>query len=245
MNLYTFLLESFHISNTRSRFKDTDTVTFSLQVGNHRFPVKLHFAGDLNNGSYIVNDLVFGPVLISQETTTATFAYEIYNGGAGDLPVSLVKLNDNLLDTMVPLVQGMVGVEDGGFPNLSSGFAGEDVPSPENGDPFDDTSDWSPIFLEALGDEIASFFFPDCDGFVVGDAIGWSKEQWDKAIDSGGDKTLRKTMSYPGSNSPAGCGGNSDYTVTWSVTREKIVGSMQQFLKTRGINLHPGLRSLT
>jgi hypothetical protein len=52
----------------------------------------------------------------------------------------------------------------------------------------------------------------------------------------------------PGSNSPAGCGSNSDYTVTWSVIRERVSGrapySLRQFLQAQQLKLNPGLRSL-
>jgi len=241
MNLYTFELESFHISNTRSRHEDTDTVTFGLQVSDQQSPIQSHFAGNLNNGDYPVN-LRFGPVWIMGETVTSVFTYEIYNGGAGSLPTSLVTLNQTLLNQVVPLVEKTEGL-DSGFFNASAGEADADVPNLE--DPFDDTSDWSGFILESLVDEIGSFLFPDCDGFVAADGIGASKRQWDKAIDSAGGQTFRKTMHYAGSNSPAGCGSNSDYTVTWSVTRETVSGSLLQFLKTHGLSLHPGLRSLT
>jgi hypothetical protein len=242
MNLYTFELESFHINNTRSRHDDTDTVTFGLQVGDQQFPIQSHYAGNLNNGDYPVN-LLFGPILITEDAVTAVFTYEIYNGGAGGLPTSLVTLNQALLNNVVPLVVQTSGLENGGWPNFSSGEAGADVPNPDN--PFDDTSDWSTLFFGAIAADIGSFLFPDCDGFVAADGIGMSKEQWDQAIDSVGGETFRKTMHYAGSNSPAGCGSNSDYTVTWSVTRETMRGSVRQFLKAHGLNLHPGLRSLT
>jgi hypothetical protein len=105
MNLYTFKLESFHISNTRSRHDDTDTVTFGLQVGNQQFPVQSYFAGDLKNGDYPVN-LAFGPILIADDAGAAVFTYEIYNGDAGALPKSLVKLNQALLIAKRRLVRG-------------------------------------------------------------------------------------------------------------------------------------------
>jgi hypothetical protein len=150
MRFYTFKLESFQISNTRSRHDDTDTVTFGLQVGAKQFPVQSHFAGNLNNGSYQV-DLEFGPVLVTEGSITAVFSYEIYNGGAGSLPTSLVSLNQALLSKVVPLVEQMSGLvtpagQPLGFPNFSSGEAGADVPMTDEDNPFDDTSDWSDLF---------------------------------------------------------------------------------------------------
>jgi hypothetical protein len=252
MNLYTFKLESFHINNTRSRQDDTDTVSFGFQVGGNQFPVKSFFAGNLNNGDYPIN-LAFGPVLISGDTIPAVFTYSIYNGNAGALPSSLVALNQTFLNQVVSQIVKLEG-EDTGYPNFSSGEAGADIPSGDDpfekpltpqDSPFDETSDWSGLFLEAIVSSIGGFLFPDCDGFVAGDGIGLSKKQWDEAINSAGGTTLGVTMHYPGSDSPAGCGSNSDYTVTWSVTRETIHGSVLKALSSQGIQLHPGLRSLS
>jgi hypothetical protein len=264
MRFYTFKLESFQISNTRSRHDDTDTVTLGLQVGTKQFPVQSHFAGNLNNGSYQVN-LEFGPVLITGPSITAVFTYEIYNGGSGSLPTSLVSLNRALLKKVVPLIEQTSGLvtpagQPLGFPNFSSGEAGADVPmtgegnpsgeagadgSMKDGDnPFADTSDWSDLFLEAIAADIGGFLFPDCDGFVAADGIGMSKKRWDAAIDSAGGTTFTRTMSYPGTSSPAGCGSNSEYSVTWSVTRDSVIGSLRQFLSDHGLVPDPGLRSL-
>lgn len=248
MRFYIFKLESFQISNTRSRHDDTDTVTFGLQVGTRQLPVQSHFAGNLNNGIYQVN-LGFGPVLITEATTTAVFTYEIYNGGAGSLPTSLVSLNQKLLNTVAPLVEQTSGLvtpsgQPLGFPNFSSGEAGADVPMTDEDNPFDDTSDWSGLFFGAILADIGGFLFPDCDGFVAADGIGMSKKQWDAVIDSAGGTTFTKTMSYPGTNSPAGCGSNSEYSVTWSVTRDTVTGSLRQFLSDHGLVPDPGLRSL-
>jgi hypothetical protein len=94
---------------------------------------------------------------------------------------------------------------------------------------------------------IGSFLFPDCDGMVAADAIARSKEQLDTAIDAAGGATYRQSRRYPGSDSPAGCGSNSDYTVTWSVTRDREGGppySLRAFLHRNHLVPAPGLRSL-
>jgi hypothetical protein len=251
MRFYTFTLEQFEIDNTRSRQDDTDTVTFGLQVGAFQFPVQSHYAGNLNNGVYPVN-LDFGPVLIMDDKAVAVFTYEIYNGGAGSLPTSLVTLNQALLKQVVPLIEQTSGLvspsgQPLGYPNYSSGEAGADIPTidPEDHPGFNDTSDWSGLFLEAIADDIGEFLFPDCDGFVVADGIGMSKKQWDTAIDSADGITFRRTMTYTGTDSPHGCGSNSDYSVTWSVTRLVVAGSMRKFMTDHGLAPHPGLRSLT
>jgi hypothetical protein len=243
MNLYTFKLEQFHIDNTRSRHQDTDTATFVLQIGGHQFPPQYFFAGDVNNGDHAVN-LVFGPVLLNDPDHPAVFSYEIYNGDASKLSSSLAAMADSLVSQMADLtVKQATGNASPG--NISSIEPSGDPSTPgQEFDPFADTSDWTQVIYEAILGGIVGFLFPDCDGFAAADAIGRTKSQWDSLIDSAGGATFRKTMRYPGTNSPAGCGSNSDYSVTWSVTREKITGSMRQFLKARGLTLNPGLRSL-
>ena len=138
-----------------------------------------------------------------------------------------------------------------GDPNYSSGEAGADVPMTEVADAdeeenpgLNDTSDWSDLFFESILADIGGFLFPDCDGFVAADGIGMSKKQWDAAIDSADGTTFRQTMNYPGTNSPHGCGSNSQYSVAWSVTRFTVIGSLRQFMSDHGLVPDPGLRSL-
>jgi hypothetical protein len=252
-------LEGFQIFNTRSRHVDTDTVTFGLQIGSHLFQLQSLFLGDLNNGDYAVN-LLFGSVLISDAAVPVAFTYQIYNGDTSKLSIDLESIGKDLLTQVISATLKLTGV-DTGYPNLSSGQAGVDVPTDPRltggGPDFEDTSQWSGIFLEALAADIASFVSPDCDGFVAADGIGMTKVQWDKLIDAKRwfedlprvglgtrSATFRQTMNYPGTDSPAGCDSNSQYSVTWSVTRERISGSMRKFFNERGITLRPGVRSL-
>jgi hypothetical protein len=241
MALYTFVLENFHIDNTRSRHQDTDEVVFGLQVGTHVFPLQWFSAGDVNNGDHGVS-LAYRSVFISDSTSPVTFSYEIFNGDASKLATSLDAVNKKLLATMIDDTVKTSGTTDTGFPNFSSGEAGQDVPNPNN--KFDDTSDWTGLFLQFMENTIGSILFPDCDGFVAADAIGRTKAQWDSLIDAGGGSTFRQSMHYPGSDSPGGCGSNSDYTVTWSVTRARAEAfSLRQFLQDNHVTLTPGLRS--
>jgi hypothetical protein len=246
MALYTFALEDFEIANTRSRHEDTDQVTFGLQVRSRQFPIQSFSAGDVNNRHHGVN-LSYQSVCISDPITPVAFSYEIYNGDASKLSVDLVTLNQRLLAQSIDDTIKTSGA-DTGFANFSSGEAGADVPMLDKDNPFADTSNWSTVFFESIFVDIGSFVFPDCDGFVAADAIGRTKSQWDALINSSGGVSFRKSLRYPGSNSPAGCGSNSDYTVTWSVTRERVAGpapySVKQFLQSHQVALNPGLRSL-
>jgi hypothetical protein len=83
--------------------------------------------GDLSNGDYPVN-LLFGSVLISDATVPVAFTYQIYNGDASKLPIGLESLSKDLLAQVVKATVKLAGT-DMGYPNLSSGQAGVDVPT--------------------------------------------------------------------------------------------------------------------
>ena len=105
-------------------------------------------------------------------------------------------------------------------------------------------SDWYAVAAKAAAEAAINFVFPDCDGYVAADALCLAHQQWNSLIDSAGKDVYRATMRYEGTNSPNGCGSNSNYTVTWSITRDRVRGSVRSFLKARNRNLMPGLRSL-
>jgi hypothetical protein len=190
MALYTFALEGFHIANTRSRHKDTDQVSFGLQVGNRQFPRQSFSAGDVNNGDHGVN-LAYQSVCVSDPTSPVAFSYEIYNGDASKLSVDLETLDKRLLAQSVDDTIKTSGA-DTGFANFSSGEAGADIPMLDEDNPFADTSNWSMVFFESIFVDIGSFVFPDCDGFVAADAIGMKRSQWDALIKLGFARRLRQ-----------------------------------------------------
>jgi hypothetical protein len=236
MGFYSFAVEQFHIDNTRSRHEDTDTVAAGLRVGNRVQQFKTMFAGDVNNGDHGVN-LVFDPVLVGNLDTPVVLAYQIFNGDTSNLSVSLPDMSNDLgqraIDTMNEAPEQASPIDYTTWP--ASGQP--DDPNPPD---FEDGS-WIKV-LEFVF--LGSLLFPDCDGFVAIGTVGLRRRHWDVRIAAAGG-TYRKTIRYPGSDSPAGCGSNSDYTVTWSVTRHPPSGlSVRQFLRDHQLTLQPGLRSL-
>jgi hypothetical protein len=242
MNVYIFSLEKVHIANTRSRHDDTDKVVFGLGIGKQSFQVKSLSIGNVNNGDHNVG-LNF-PVLLTDPTTAAVFSYSIYNGDDSALPKSLVDLTQSTaqaaLDDLMNSGPATAGPGDFTDPSQAPSEGGEIVPWQSHGAGSADAG-WYTL-LAYLG--IADFVFPNCDGLVAFDTVGQKLNAWDDAISASSDATLRRGSNFLGSDSPSGCGSNSDYTVTWSVTRKKIVGSLRQFLKANGLALHPGMRSL-
>ena len=239
MAFYTFTIEGFHIDKVRSLLQDTDEVGGALQVGNEKLPAQSRSNGSVGGGDWPIG-FVFGPKLVSQATTPVVLSYLIYNGDASKLPSSLADFSADLVGkAMEEMIKGQSPEQ----------YDLNDI-TPYPGAPDRDNFNWEdPSWLKVLEFvSLASFIFPDCDGFVAGGTIGKIKTSWDALIDQAGGATLHQSVRYPGSGSPSGCGGNSDYTVRWSVSRERVSGpgphSLRQFLSTHQLSAKNGLRPL-
>jgi hypothetical protein len=173
---YTLSLDNIRIDNTRSSHTDTDYVSFSLKVGDQKYPTLTKSMGDLNNGTFNVG-LFFGSIPVN-DNTPVVLDYLVVNAGhsVGEdiAKVGLTELGDELLDTYV--------------------------------DPT--------MVLSNIYDLIIGMAFANCDGVVAEDRVvtdARTLASWT----AGGPHS--ETRFYPGSDSPAGCGSNSRYSVTWSV----------------------------
>jgi hypothetical protein len=235
MALYLFVLERFHIDNTRSRHEDTDTVTFGVRAGSSQTLLQSKFVGDVNNGDHDVS-MASPPLFIPTGGKPGVFSYLIYNGDTTKLGISLDDAAGKVIDLYTQQI-----LEGGPSQDPSAQIPDDYVGAPDNVT-FDDPSWVNVLELAAIG----SFFFPDCDGMVAADVIGRSKDDLDAEVNSAGGMSYTQTRRYPGTNSPAGCGSNSDYSVTWSVTRFRDDGthSLRTFLEKSHAILQPGIRSL-
>jgi len=236
MALYAFLLFQFHIDNTRSRHEDTDTVAFAVQAGSSQPLLQSKFVGDVNNGDHQLL-MVSPPLFVAADAKPAVFSYMIYNGQTTNLEISLDDLAKKVIDEYTQQIL------EGGPSHDPHVQIPDDPGLPDNAT-FTNDSWINVLELAAIG----SFFFPDCDGMVVADVISRSKSDLDAAIDSAGGTSYKQTRRYPGTDSPPGCGSNSDYTVTWSITRFRVSGpgphSLREFLRSQHLTLEPGIRSL-
>lgn len=234
MALYQFVLERFHIDNTRSRHDDTDTVTFAVRGGAAQTFVQSKLVGDVNNGDHDVG--IASPSLyVPTGGKSAVFSYFIYNGATGNLQISLDDEAGKVIDLYTQQIL------EGG-PSKDPSVEIPDDPSIPDNATFDDTSWVNVLEFAAIG----SLLFPDCDGMVAADVIGRSKGDLDAAIDAADGMSYTQNRRYPGTDSPAGCGSNSDYTVTWSITRFRDDGthSLRALLARSHAVLQPGIRSL-
>jgi hypothetical protein len=66
--------------------------------------------------------------------------------------------------------------------------------------------------LGQLGDIV----FADCDGLVAAEQLAYTgRDLYLKTVNG----PLKMTTTHPGTTSPSGCGANSQYDVTWTISQ--------------------------
>lgn len=197
---YSFVLESMDIVYPRSPSKDTDFVSFALQLATN--PMYEPFAvglGDLGPGHHPLN-LKFGPITVAPPDQVS-FSYLIANsgyggGGEGNAQVAI----DAVADVAGAILNKY-------YPGLGTA-----------------------VDFAAKG--LAGILTANCDGVVVADKVayqgGWPPPGGQVIVPlTGADLwswtylgTHRETREYPGTDSAVGCGRNSLYYVSWSITKD-------------------------
>jgi hypothetical protein len=65
--------------------------------------------------------------------------------------------------------------------------------------------------------KLGAFLFQDCDGIVAVEQVTLTGR--DLHLKTGSGELDAVITTHPGTDSPSGCGGNSQYEVTWSMKR--------------------------
>jgi hypothetical protein len=200
--LYTFSIPSLRIDNTRSLHEDTDYVSLTLAVGTNPPQTKTRKIGNVNNGTHTVG-LSFDGISVPPGQN-AVFTYAVVNNGhasEADVASALEKAGDALgqkaAQAAASAIGGLVGAELG----ASIGTAAV----PVLGTALGAIAGW-------LIGELGGIAFADCDGPVAAGVHIFT------AADLAGGASVSGTDHSPGTNSAWGCGSNSDYYVTWSVS---------------------------
>jgi hypothetical protein len=199
--IFTFTLDSFKITDTRSRHNDTDYVTFTLLVksaagvGTPKTLTKS--MGDVNNGVHKVN-LSFGNIPINP-TDTVVLNYLIVNTGSKEPNKVFSALEDSGTKLANEGVNAAAkGVGDA-VNTLIPGFGTLLTPA-----------------LEAAGGwfvgELKNLLNANCDGLVAAEQ---NTLHYDDMMAKTAKGTFTQLTKHPGTNSPHGCGSNSVYYVTW------------------------------
>jgi hypothetical protein len=198
--VYSFTINSIQIKNPRSLINDTDYVSCAIVVGNNppiTAPVKS--MGNLGDGTYAVG-LTIPNVPVGPNDAMA-FSYSILNTGYSSdiVEQALQKASSAAASKAGAAAAAAIGGAVGG--PLGSVLAA--VGSAAFG--------W--VTSEVLG-----FIFPDCDGPVAAGDHAYTGAQLAAQTANGTGITM--TDYSAGTNSPDGCGANSKYYVTWSVSTQ-------------------------
>ena len=200
MDNFRFSLDSFEILTTRSLLKDTDTVSFCIGiVGRGEPQVQSMFMGDVDNGFHKVN-LVFDNIQLA-DNDIVIITYHITNKGGNRSDVAAYA--EDTAKTL--LEKGIDSVISKGIQFIIN-IDGNDVPI--IGSAINKIGSW-------LTGSIFGFIHANCDGPVAAGIHVFTGLQL-KAILT--NKTFATREYNPGVDSAAGCGNNSRYFVTWSMT---------------------------
>lgn len=192
MALFTFELDTFQITETRSLHLDTDYVTLTLSVnpggamGNRQSLTKS--MGDLNNGTFPVF-LQFSNISVNP-TDTVSLNYLIVNTGnkdPGKVHTTIENVAKALLEEALKDVTGIFGK----LPGLSSVVS--------------KVSDW-------ISQGLFGILFANCDGTVAAEQNTFT---YNDLIMKTANGPFKQSTKHPGTDSPRGCGANSVYFVNW------------------------------
>jgi hypothetical protein len=193
---YTFTLNSFRITDTRSVHNDTDFVAMAVAVGNGA-PIVLPTRpmGDLNNGTYQVSMSI--PNVPVGDKQAVAFSYSIVNSGYDQNAVEQALKKAVSEGAQKAAEAGAVAAAQSIGVDPATAKAIEEAVGP------------------SLIEKLVNVVFADCDGPVAAGKHVYSGAQLAAATANGA--VLSATDNNPGIDSPTGCGGNSRYYVSWSI----------------------------
>jgi len=192
---FSFSLDSFKITNTRSAHKDTDYVVFTLQVGSQLYQPQVKSMGNLNNGTFPVN-LFFHDVQV-EPADTVVLNYIIVNAGS-----------ESAVDAEAALERAGRALASGSSlapkpPQLTSAMTSQAV------------LDWLALQLQGI-------YSPgSCDGLVAAEQDSFTFADLSQRASGA---VFSHTTQHVGTESPSNCNKSvSDYSVTWHMALEKTV----------------------
>jgi hypothetical protein len=210
---YKFSVDFFTVETARSLDQDTDTVQSTLKVGNLATQTAAQYMGNWGGTApkqaqvQLVN---FAPVTV-ELCEYAIFNYQIVNSAEADqnvLDSALNKAGKSLASYAISSIMKALGQ---GLAAITSIEVGTITSVPVIGTILGLLSSW---VLEQLA---STFSAGRCDGTVALEQVVLSGRDLHLATAAQGIYT--NTTDHPGTDSPAFCGSNSDYSVTWSIRR--------------------------
>jgi hypothetical protein len=227
MDLYTFTVEDFIIHDTRAVHNDTLRLSYTAYVDGDMVASRLISLGDFDNGEYSTIDYVpsdvgpsLGPVVINDPAAKCAFIFQLVN--AGNVPEGALS--------------GRVAATADQLAGITAGLAG--AGAIDAGAALSSAAFPAGLLLEAFA-TLWSWLDTDCDGPVAVDQISGPRYVLDAWTDNPA-KLVRTQQTYPGTDSPTGCGGNSNYEVIWSLlharTWVQVAQAAVQFSSATGVS---------
>ncbi len=211
-NRYRFSVDLVHVTTTRSLDADTDAAQASVGAGNWPTQTKTQWIGDIggitNPKESQTNLLNFEPVTVELCEATV-FNYLVLNNGHADqkaIDAALVKAGESLTSDSVTSISKDLGAGIGAI--LGVEIAGT-ILAPVIGSLLGSLVGW-------LLDQLGGIVFANCDGLVAAEQLALTGQDLHLKTASG---PLTTTTTHPGTDSSTGCGDNSQYEVTWTISR--------------------------
>ncbi len=199
----SFTLDNFRITDTRSLHKDTVFASINMTVGGNPSVSKTRAMGDLNNGTYQTGLTVEAD--IPNDDTLIICKYVIVNAGHSnnDAVEKSIQTAFHSIDQAVSNNKKTTA-EIGVVTALGVAvvpFAGSAL-----------------IGLSVIVGAawVGSLLFADCDGLVAAGVRVFKARELIQKAPSG--KKLSETVEHHGTDSPHGCGSNSHYYTTNSIS---------------------------
>lgn len=208
MDIYTFLVKDFMIHRTRAPLSDTLFLYYSAFAGGDLVASRIISFGDLGTGqystvNYVPPDHTPGlEVVINDPSAKVAFNFQLVN--AGNPPGG--TLSARLAGPAKQLFSSASGIKGAGATEI---FTAED------GSAFIGGVEGAALML--LFSTLWGWLSSDCDGPVAVDQISGPRFALDAWTDNPARSVSAQGRSYPGVDSPHGCGGNSNYELNWSL----------------------------
>jgi hypothetical protein len=220
VDLYTFTVETFNITDTRALINDTLWLSYSAYVDGDLVGNLQQKLGSFDNGSYQTANYFppeVGPglanIVINDPDAKVGFIFQLVNSGnvpEGALTGRLAATADQMAGILV----GLAGI---GAANIGEAAASYAFPVG--------------LALEAFAN-LWSWMNVDCDGPVAVDQVSAPRYALDAWTDNS-PKKITINRGYPGSSSPTGCNpDNSFYNLIWSFQRSRTWVQVTQPLAT-------------
>ena len=203
---FTVTLESFRITNTRSRHEDTDYVTLTVlnkpASGTGTPQTQKKSMGNLNNGTFKVGlsfpnfhvdpngSLVFNYLIVNSGHKSESQIYSVMENAGGSLATKGLTAAGAAIGTAIPIP--FLGT-------LLGAGAG-----------------W-------LVGEVKSLLSADCDGAVAAEQATLT---YNDLLSRTAKGPFTHETAHPGTDSAHGCGSNSMYYVTWQIARGAVSGGV-------------------